>query len=294
MSAYKHTVPPEISSVRLSDYGKGIFPGWVSRAGFKKAIKRGEIFVSGEPGTTGTIVTPGMLITWKPGDAKEHKVYRILLDVIFEDNHLAVVRKPGGLVVSGNRFRTLENALSANLSISQEEDALVRPQPVHRLDTPTSGLVIIAKTRSARVQLGNQMEQKKIDKKYTAVVTADTSEQWYSDSPVDDKEALTHFRKIYSVFSRFSGALSMIEARPHTGRTHQIRKHLYRDDLPVLGDKLYAREGFVLKGKELFLCATGLSFPHPVSGKMLNLSIDPPPKFDRFMKEEEKRFLKWS
>ena len=288
-----HIVPDDVVSRRLSDYGQGIFPGLISRAGFEKAIKRGEIYVNEKQGTTGVIVGPGMKIEYWPEEKKSPKIYHTSLDVIYEDEQLAVVYKPGGMVVSGNRFQTLENALPGHLQISKEEDALAAPRPIHRLDALTSGMVIIAKTKSSRIYLGQQMEEKQITKKYKAVVIGKTPESWSSEQSIDKKKALTNFMKIKSVPSLVSGTLTMIEAEPVTGRTHQIRKHLFQDDYPVLGDKIYAREGIVLKGKGLFLCATALSFSHPVSKEKLDLTIRPPAKFYRFMEGEERRFRKY-
>ncbi|MFW6019645.1 MAG: RluA family pseudouridine synthase [Bacteroidales bacterium] len=289
----KHIVPEGVLPTRLSDYGARIIFGF-SRAGFNKAIKRGEIYVNGITGTSGRIISSGMELKYCPEAKKTPKIYHTALEVIYEDDHLAVVRKPGGMVVSGNQFQTVENALPDHLQTSKEQDALEIPRAIHRLDAPTSGMVIIAKTKNSRIFLGKQMEEKKINKKYTAVVIGKTPDSWASSQPIDDKKALTLFRKIESVPSLVSDTLTLIEAEPVTGRTHQIRKHLYRDDHPILGDKTYAREGFVLKGKGLFLCATELSFYHPSGNEKLNFSIQPPAKFFRFMQGEERRFWKYS
>ncbi len=289
-ACFSHIVPETAASVRLSDYGQGVFPGLISRAGFKKAIKRGEIYVNGKVATTGIVVVPGMEIQWQPPDKPPSKIFHTALEVVYEDPHLAVVRKPGGLVVSGNRFQTLENALPGHLKPSPEQDGLANPRAVHRLDAPTSGLVLIAKTRRCRVLLGQQMEAKQITKVYTAVIIGSTPAQWQADYPVDGKEALTQFRTLEQVPSRVSKTLSMIQASPVTGRTHQIRKHLLQDNYPVLGDKIYCHKGFVLKGKGLFLCATALSFDHPLGGEKVDVVIPPPPKFHSFMKGEQRRY----
>lgn len=280
---FSHIVPQTAASVRLSDYGQGVFPGLVSRAGFKKAIKRGDIYVNGRMATTGIMVVPGMQIQWYPSEKPPTKTFYTALDVVYEDDYLAVVRKPGGLVVSGNRFQTLENALPAHLMHSSQTDGLASPRAVHRLDAPTSGLVLMAKTRSCRVMLGSMMEEKKIIKKYIAVVLGSTPDQWQANYPVDGKEALTQFQTVNKTPERQGKALSMIQAIPHTGRTHQIRKHLFQDNFPVLGDKIYCQPGLVLKGKGLFLCATELIFIHPVTNDKLEVSIPPPPKFYKFV-----------
>lgn len=293
MSIHNHIVPEISASIRLSDYGPGIFPGLPTRSSFKKALKKQEIFVNGHPGTTGHWVKQGEEISWQERERNPRKIFHIDLEVIFEDEHLAVVNKPAGVVVSGNQFRTLENALPEHLRPSTFPDALSFPKPVHRLDAPTRGLIIIAKTSGARVNLSRLMEQKKIQKMYHAVVMGETPEQWECNSPLEQKAARTLFVKTASVPSLRSKTLTLVKAIPVTGRTHQIRKHLAADGYPILGDKIYGQEGRILKGKGLFLCATEIKFPHPVSGKAIHLKIDPPPKFRKFMISEEKRFLKY-
>lgn len=164
MPHQRHIVTSDIRSIRLSDYGTGIFPGLTTKSAFKKAIKKGEIMVDKQPGTTGHIVKPGEVITWNTPEDKPVKIYHIDLEVVYEDETLAVVNKPAGVVVSGNQFRTLENALPLHLKTSSHTDALASPKAIHRLDAPTSGLIIIAKTAAARVKLSRLMEQKRSEK----------------------------------------------------------------------------------------------------------------------------------
>ncbi|RCW30806.1 RluA family pseudouridine synthase [Marinilabilia salmonicolor] len=293
MQSEKHIVTSDTRSIRLSDYGPGIFPGLSTKSAFKKAIKKGEIMVDKQPGTTGHIVKPGEVITWNTPDDKPVKIYHIDLEVVYEDETLGVVNKPAGVVVSGNQFRTLENALPLHLEPSSHTDALVSPKAIHRLDAPTSGLIIIAKTAAARVKLSRLMEQKEIHKTYQALVIGETQESWSSETPVDEKPATTLFRKIRTVPSLRSETLTMVEAKPLTGRTHQIRKHLSEAGTPILGDKMYGKEGLILKGKGLFLCATQVAFPHPFSGEPISIKIDPPHKFEHFMQGEKRRWEKY-
>ncbi len=89
---------------------------------------------------------------------------------MFEYDDIAIVLKLGGLAVNGNSFKTLQNALPFNLRPSSKPDALPFPRPVHRLDAPTTGLVICAKTERAQVDLGQQLQTKKISKRYKAVI----------------------------------------------------------------------------------------------------------------------------
>lgn len=83
---------------------------------------------------------------------------------------------------------------------------------------------------------------------------------------------------------------SSFHARPYAYRTHQIRIHLSGISKPILGDRLYGKEGLILRGKGLFLYATEVSFPHPIFGDNLHLKIDMPPKFLKFMEGEKRRY----
>lgn len=289
----KHIVTTDTNSIRLSDYGQGIFPGLPTKSAFKKALKKGEILVDGQAGTTGHIVKSGEEIIWNPTEQKSVKLYHIHLETVYEDEYMAVVNKPAGVVVSGNQFRTLENAIPLHLKPSPHTDALASPKAIHRLDAPTSGLIIIAKTAAARVKLSSLMEQKEIHKTYQALVIGETQESWSSEIPVDEKPATTLFRRIMTVPSLRSGTLTMVEAKPLTGRTHQIRKHLSEAGTPILGDKLYGTEGLIMKGKGLFLCATRVEFLHPFSGEQMLIEIEPPHKFKHFMQGEKRRWEKY-
>lgn len=293
MSILSHILPPDALPIRLSDYGPGIFPGLPTKSAFKKALKKGEIQVDGQPGTTGHIVKPGEVITWNPAEQKSVKLYHIELETVYEDEYMAVVNKPAGVVVSGNQFRTLENAIPLHLKPSPNTDALASPKAIHRLDALTSGLIIIAKTAGARVKLSTQMQQKDIHKTYNAVVIGETEESWSSETPIDEKPARTLFKKITSVPSLRSGTLTLVEAKPITGRTHQIRKHLAEAGTPILGDKTYGKEGWIMKGKGLFLCATRVDFSHPYSGEQMSVEIPPPGKFEKFMQGEQRRWEKY-
>jgi 23S rRNA-/tRNA-specific pseudouridylate synthase len=88
------------------------------------------------------------------------KVFKLKLEVLLQDEYLAIVNKPSGIPTSGNYFRTVENALPYNLSPSTQIDALPHPRPVHRLDNPTSGLLLIAKTRTAQTILSRDLQNK--------------------------------------------------------------------------------------------------------------------------------------
>ena len=286
-----HIVPDSVAKVRLSDYGKGIFSLLPSRKGFKKAILKGHILVDGQAASTSHWVKPGQRIDLKSSSDRSIKVLEKVVPVVFEDEHLAIINKPGGLVVSGNSFQTLVNALPFNLSDSKEADRLPVFFPVHRLDAATCGLIIIAKTRRAQIALGDMFRLKQIDKYYKAVVHGQPNpESGEIDLPVDGKMSLSSYELNKSYPSQRFGSLSMVTLSPKTGRTHQLRKHMQALGHPILGDKLYGEEGKVLHAKGLFLCAFRLIFDHPLSGEGLDISINPPNKFDYYLSREAKRF----
>ena len=285
-----HIVPHHVSRQRLSDYLCGVFSALPSRKGVKKAILRGAIQVDGEPGQTGQWIEPGQRIELLDIPRKSGRVFTLKLEVIFEDDYLAVINKPAGFPVSGNQFKTIENALPHNLTPSTLPDRLHWPTPVHRLDSLTSGLLLIGKTRQAQIEMSAQFEQNTIIKTYQAIVIGTLPEAGVIQDPVDEKPALTHFQRLKVVPSLESDTLSLVELQPKTGRTHQLRIHLARLGYPIQGDKLYAGNIRLLKGKGLFLCATGLAFKHPQSKEPLSYSIQPPNKFSLLLKRSEKRW----
>lgn len=278
-----HIVPDIISKSRLSDYACDLFPAIPSRKGIKKAIKRGAIRINGEPAATGDWVLPGQQIELIAIDQAPTKIFPLQLDIIFEDEFLALIRKPAGYVVSGNQYQTIENALPFNLKKSDLPDALQSPKPVHRLDGPTSGLLLVAKTRTAHTHLAKQFEHKTIEKKYQAIVLGDLPEEGLLNEAIEGKAAETHFKLISKISSLKNGILSLVDLFPKTGRTHQLRIHLSNFGFPILGDKLYGIPGNILKGKGLFLCAYALKFQHPDSKEQLYFEIKAPNKFQAYL-----------
>lgn len=285
-----HIVPPNISAVRLSDYAVGIFLPIPTRKGIKKAIKKGAVRVDGEIATTGKWVETGQVIELLDLETSVRKPYRMSLEVVYEDNDMAVINKPSGVVVNGNQFRTIQNALPYNLGVSDAVDAFAVAQPVHRLDSSTSGLLLVAKTRQARTALGKQFEQRLVHKQYQAVVIGATPKTGSIDIPIDGKSASTQYELITQVRSLKNEYLSLLNLFPITGRTHQLRIHLAEIGFPILGDKLYGKEGFILKGKGLFLSAVGIKFMHPTTGEKKEFAIPMPQKFNAFMEGEQRRW----
>ncbi len=289
----QHLIPVDIPPIRFSDYARQVFTQIPSRNGIRKAIKHGELTIDGKEAETGRWLQPGMLLELWESDRKPARIFPLKFAVIFQDEHLAVINKPAGFPVSGNRFRTIENALLHNISASKEPDALTNPKPVHRLDALTSGLLIIAKTTYARIELGKQFEEKNIQKRYRAIVMGKLPQSGTIAETIGGKAAITRFELVKAVPSLKSEWLSLVDLYPQTGRTHQLRIHLAGIGNPILGDKLYGEKNLIFKGKGLFLCALELKFQHPVTNENLEFRIEEPNKFKIHLEREERRWRKF-
>lgn len=172
-----HIVPAISQKIRLQEYAVGIFKMLPSKSGLKKAIKKEEILLNGKIAKTSDWIEEHQQIEYIQKEEKQLKIFRLKLEIIYEDDHLAVINKPAGYSTSGNYFKTIEHTLPFNLKISASENALAYPIPVHRLDNPTSGLLIVAKTKSAQLKLHQDFEDKKIQKLYLALVKGETPAQ---------------------------------------------------------------------------------------------------------------------
>ena len=278
----------------MYDYVSSIFPEIPSRSAIKKSITRGKIRVDGETAKTGTWIRPGNKIELMDLEETPPKVYNLDFEIVFQDQHLAIVNKPGGIPVSGNQFKTMQNALVGKFTKSDEPDALQWPKPVHRLDAPTSGLLMVAKTAKSLMLLGQMLERKEIQKKYCAVVQGKPEESGVIRIHIDEKKAETEYKLVEFEPSLRSEYLSLVDLYPKSGRTHQLRIHMSEIGHPIMGDTLYGRPGEILKGKGLFLCAIGLMFTHPITKEDLRIQINEPAKFNSLMAREKKRFDKYT
>ncbi len=289
-----HIVPAIDQKVRLQEYGINMFKTITTKSALKKAIKRSEILIDGKVADTAHWIEEGQEIHLVESSLKSSgKIFKLKLEVVYEDDFLAVVNKPAGFPTSGNYYKTILNALPFNLKKSSEFDALKSPMPVHRLDGPTSGLLLVAKTKEAQLRLHKQFEEKKIQKKYIAVVTGRTMPEGVINLELDGKTALTRYETYKSLESLRNDWLSLLSLFPETGRTHQLRRHLAAIEHPIVGDTQYGIKGKTLLHKGLFLAAVGLEFSHPILEKQLQLEVAPPSKFVALMEKEYKRFKKF-
>ena len=265
--------------IRFQEYGVGIFKTTPTKSGIKKAIKKHLILIDDNPATTATFISGGEKIVLLEGNnQQEINSLKLDLDIVFEDDFLAVIYKPAGIVVSGNKFVTIANALTQNLQKSKQLDA-VKPKPIHRLDYPTSGVLLVGKTSAAILKLSELFQNKEIQKTYYAISIGKMEPSGLILTPIDNKEALTAFKIISSVKSERFKYLNLVELSPKTGRKHQLRKHLLSLENPILGDKEYYLEDKILKGKGLYLHAASLEFVHPFTNTSLKIQKELPNKF---------------
>ncbi len=275
----------------------------LSRSRVKTLIESGQVATNGatitdpsrrvKPGQTFAIIVPDAAPTAIEPES-------IPLDVVYEDDALIVVDKPAGMVTHpapGNPRGTLVNALIAHCGDSLSGiGGVQRPGIVHRLDKDTRGLIVAAKTDAAHRHLAEQFARRTVERVYAALVwgtpatPAGTISGAIGRSRGDRKKmavvrqggkaALTRYRVIKSFAG---GAVSLIECRLATGRTHQIRVHLAAIGHPLLGDPVYGRPASRRRGapaavnaavanfKHQALEACVLGFTHPTSGKVIRL-----------------------
>jgi len=229
--------------------------------------------------TTGMYIKEGDRIELRiPLNKTKNKAFDLDLTCLYEDEHLAIIHKPAGVLTSGNSFKTIANALPNNIKTSVEADAIL-PQPAHRLDFATTGALAIGKTRSALHKLNRAFEDQQVKKVYYAIAIGSLSTYGIIDSPIDGKEAKTYYNVIESVASPRFGQLQLVQLLPITGRRHQLRKHLFAMGNPILGDPTYYNENHILKGKGLYLHAYSLSLQHPKTRKTLAITDSLPKRF---------------
>ena len=258
--------------------------------------------MNGEPASAKAKVWGGETVVVAPqpapGDAS-HRPEDIPLHVVFEDNQILVIDKPAGLVVhpgSGNWSGTLLNAL---LCHAPQLSGVPRAGIVHRLDKDTSGLLVVAKTIPAQIDLVRQLQARSVTREYSAVVHGvvardGTVEAAIGRHPVSrtrmavvakGKAAITHF----SVLERGT-SWSLLSCRLETGRTHQIRVHLHSIGHPLIGDPVYrlSSRGTALSAEVLdfprqALHAARLTLVHPQTGDTMTWQAPAPPDVEQLL-----------
>ncbi len=299
----QHTIKVSLDQARrrldsfVAEFSKDNSLG-ISRTSIQKLIRDGNISIKNLAS-----LKPHYLL--KPGDQItikfENKKYdlpkgeNIPLDIVYEDDYLAVINKPCGIVVHpapGNYAHTLVNALVKHFKNLSDINPQ-RPGIVHRLDKETSGLLVIAKDNATHLGLAEQFSEHSISRKYIALVKGmvefdeDVIEMPIGRHPYkrknmavgftkNTKYAKTHYRTL-----RRTDEFSLLELKPFTGRTHQLRVHLAFLGHPILGDTKYGKNN---QFKRLALHAQYIGFVHPKTNKLLEFSCDIPNEFREFLK----------
>lgn len=246
---------------RLDSYIAAHFPE-LSRSRAQALIREGHVRHNGEAAKSSNPVATGdkLEIRLPKPKAVDIQPQDIPLHIIFEDEHLAVLDKPAGLVVhpgAGHEEGTLVNALlhrfGAELSKGKGIGGELRPGIVHRIDRNTSGILLITKTEEAHKKLTEQFQAHTISRRYRGLCWGELPEKGEFDGPIarDPKErkrmavvetgrrALTKFRRL----ERWGKAAALFEAELFTGRTHQIRVHFSHAGFPLAGDAVYSSGG---------------------------------------------------
>lgn len=276
-----HSAKKLENPIRFQEYAVGIFRTIPTKSGIKKAIKKELIFIDGILATTSKYISGGEKIElYQSKNSSTFERLKLELEVLYEDDYLAIIYKPAGILVSGNKFVTIANALSQNLKKSNQFNA-VKPQPIHRLDYPTSGVLLIGKTSATIIKLSELFKNKEIQKTYFAITIGKMNVDGIINFPIDDKNTLTEYEVLKSVISERFDFLNLVKLSPKTGRKHQLRKHLLAIGNPILGDKEHFIANKILNGRGLYLQASTLEFVHPFTKEKISITKEVPKKFTK-------------
>lgn len=293
-------VKVEIGGVRLDKAVADLTP--LSRSHANEQIKNGQILVNGQVKKAKYAVKAGDVITYEllEPEALEYVAENLPLDIVYQDEDVAVVNKAQGMVVhpsAGHTSGTLVNALMYHIKDLSSINGVLRPGIVHRIDKDTSGLLMIAKNDDAHIKLAEELKDKKSLRKYWAIVHGNLpNDRGVIEAPIGRSEkdrkkqavtakgkpAVTRFR----VLERF-GNYTLVELQLETGRTHQIRVHMAYIGHPVAGDEVYGPRK-TLKGHGQFLHARTLGFTHPKTGEVMEFTAEAPAIFQETLEKLRK------
>lgn len=269
----------------------------VTRSAAKKLLDGGHITVGGKAVKASRPVNAGEEVVAEIPDPETLDLtpQDIPVDIVYEDEDIAVVNKPQGLTVhagSGNLSGTLVNALLYRLNSLSSINGVVRPGIVHRIDKDTSGLLVVAKNDAAHLSLSAQIAEKTCRREYLAlcegIFKEDTGriETYIGRSPSDrvkmavvPKEKGKYALTEYEVQARYAEGFTLARFRLYTGRTHQIRVHCRHIGHPVVGDPVYGskKQKFHLAGQLLHACR--LELTHPRTGERMSFEAPLPAYF---------------
>ena len=293
-------VKVEIGDVRLDKAVADLTP--LSRRHANEQIKNGQILVNGQVKKAKYAVKAGDVITYElpEPEALEYVAENLPLDIVYQDEDVAVVNKAQGMVVhpsAGHTSGTLVNALMYHIKDLSGINGVLRPGIVHRIDKDTSGLLMIAKNDDAHIKLAEELKDKKSLRKYWAIVHGNLpNDRGVIEAPIGrsekdrKKQAVTAKGKPavtrFHVLERF-GNYTLVELQLETGRTHQIRVHMAYIGHPVAGDEVYGPRK-TLKGHGQFLHARTLGFTHPKTAEVMEFTAEAPAIFQETLEKLRK------
>ncbi|HZJ86473.1 MAG TPA: RluA family pseudouridine synthase [Erysipelotrichaceae bacterium] len=270
-----------------------------SRAQLQKMIVNGEVLVNGEEKKSNYRLSLNDVVKVEEIVEEDLEVRPIdfEIEVLYEDDYLAVVNKPAGMVVypgAGREEVSLVAALKGmKMKLSNPEDEM-RNGIVHRLDKDTSGLMMIAKDNKTHDKLSKLLKKREVVRKYYTIVNGVVEHDFGTiDAPIGrdernrirrtvsgaGKDAITYFK----VIERFKD-FTFLECELTTGRTHQIRVHMKYIDHPILGDNLYGlKDRYNLESQ--LLQSYLIEFIHPYTNKQMSFKLDVRDDFKKLMKE---------
>ena len=298
-----HHLVADRTGERLDVFVARLLPE-LSRSRVRRLIDEGLVTLDGRlPAKAGVKLEAGQRVelTLPPPERTELAPEPIPLRIVYEDDDLLVVDKPAGLAVHpspGHSQHTLVNAVLAHCPQLSSIGGEGRPGIVHRLDKDTSGLIIVAKHDAAHLSLARQLKERRVEKRYLALVEGRVEPpEGVIEAPIGrhprhrqrmaivegGREARTGYRLLREVDGH-----SLLEVRPETGRTHQVRVHLAAIGHPVVGDALYGpRRARSSPLRRHFLHAHGLAFRHPTTGERLELEAPLPEELAQALAEIE-------
>jgi 23S rRNA pseudouridine1911/1915/1917 synthase len=281
--------------IRLDKYVTEKLPE-LSRTQVQKLIEAGYITVNGRVARAGLKLNIGdsISVIVPPSPPSPLSPESIQLRILYEDNDVLVIDKPAGLTAHpapGHPGGTLINAILAHYPRLADMSSL-RPGIVHRLDRDTSGLMVVAKNSAAQMNLVSQFKARTVQKTYLVLVKGHlTPERGAIEAPIGrnpsdrkrmavatgGREARTEYKVV-----KYIGDYTLLEVKPETGRTHQIRVHLAAIGYPVVGDAVYGVKSPFLARQ--FVHAYRLGFKLPFTGEYAEFTADLPPDLDRALK----------
>ncbi len=317
-------VPVGAAGWRLDQFLAGELAG-VSRSRVQQLVEQGDVLVDGKREKSSLKLVGGESISvhgQQNVSPLEAHAEDIPLEIVYEDDDLAVVNKPAGMMVHAGSGATddarsggtLVNALLHRFGSLSSVGGELRPGIVHRLDKDTSGLIIVAKNDKAHEALAEMFADRRMTKTYIALVQGTLKEDAATIlAPISRdsvrrtrmttrrldgaRNAVSHYRVVERLSTRF-GPFTLVRVRIETGRTHQIRVHMASINHPVVGDTLYGAPAKiialplsttrkapreVLELGRNFLHSSELEFTQPISGKVVDLKIHLPDDLESFL-----------